>query len=86
MVPIFKYLKNILSSKKINNSWEEKYLAKSFDLYDLERRQREIDNKFGSNRKFQNREIQFFLTLFTLAICGVTENTAYLETWVLTLN
>jgi hypothetical protein len=52
MVPIFKYLKNILSSRKINNSWEEKYLAKSVDLYDLERRQREIDNKFGSNRKF----------------------------------
>ena len=52
MVPIFKHLKNILSSKKINNSWEEKYLAKSVDLYDLERRQREIDNKFGSNRKF----------------------------------
>ncbi|MDA1284194.1 MAG: DUF3563 family protein [Proteobacteria bacterium] len=52
MVPIFKYLKNILSSKKTNNSWEEEYLAKSVDLYDLERRQRELDNKFSYRRKF----------------------------------
>jgi len=52
MVPIFKYLKNILPSKKKDNTWEEKYLAKSVDLYDLERRQRELDNNFSSNHKF----------------------------------
>ena len=44
MVPIFNYLKNILPSKNSQMSLEEKYLSKSVDLYDLERRQKQLDN------------------------------------------
>jgi hypothetical protein len=44
MVTIFKYFRNVLHSKKTQMSFEEKYLSKSVDLYDLERRQKDLDN------------------------------------------
>ena len=49
MTPIFKYFKKIIDLKKQDLSFEEKYLAKSVDLYDLERRQKELDIRNTSN-------------------------------------
>ncbi|MDB9776496.1 DUF3563 domain-containing protein [Alphaproteobacteria bacterium] len=45
MSPIIKYLQKVLDSKKNKLSPEEKYLSKSVDLYDLERRQRELETR-----------------------------------------
>ena len=53
MTPIFKYLQKIIDTKKQNLSLDEQYLAKSVDLYDLERRQRELDNKNATNFNFR---------------------------------
>lgn len=49
MTPILKYLQKIIDTKKQNLSLDEQYLAKSVDLYDLERRQKELDNKNTSS-------------------------------------
>ena len=49
MTPIFKYLQKIIDTKKQNLSLDEQYLAKSVDLCDLERRQKEVDNRNTSN-------------------------------------
>ena len=49
MTPIIKYFQKVLDSKKNDLSSEEKYLSKSVDLYDLERRQRELDTMNTSN-------------------------------------
>lgn len=49
MSTIFKYFQKITDLRKQDLNFEEKYLAKSVDLYDLERRQKELDNKSSSN-------------------------------------
>ncbi|MDA9162675.1 DUF3563 domain-containing protein [Alphaproteobacteria bacterium] len=53
MTPIIKYFQKVLEAKKNELSFEEKYLSKSVDLYDLERRQRELDNKNATNFNFR---------------------------------
>lgn len=55
MTPIIKYFQKIIDSKKNQLSFEEKYLAKSVDLYDLERRQKELDNNSSHNFNFRTR-------------------------------
>ena len=55
MTPIIKYLQKVLVSKKNELSLEEKYLSKSVDLYDLERRQRELDTRNTSNFNYRLR-------------------------------
>jgi hypothetical protein len=53
MIPIVEYFKEILNKKNKQMSWEDKYLAQSVDLYDLERRQKELDYKKSSNFNFR---------------------------------
>tara|TARA_B110000444_G_scaffold64515_1_gene60442 strand:- start:3955 stop:4122 length:168 start_codon:yes stop_codon:yes gene_type:complete len=49
MITIFKYFQKITDLRKQDLNFEEKYLAKSVDLYDLERRQKELDIRNTSN-------------------------------------
>ncbi len=53
MKTIVEYFKEILNKKNKQMSWEDKYLAQSVDLYDLERRQKELDYKNSSNFNFR---------------------------------
>ena len=50
MSNLYKTLKSLIKNSKPNYSVftkkEEQYLSKSVDLIDLERRQKEIDNRF----------------------------------------
>ena len=50
MSDLFKTLRKIIKNSKVNYSKsmkeEELYLTKSADLFDLERRQKEIDSRF----------------------------------------
>ena len=50
MSGLFKTLKQVVRNATINNDDDQKkqeiYLARSSDLFDLERRQKEIDSRF----------------------------------------
>ena len=50
MSDLFKTLKEVIKLSKINSNSiqkrDEQYLAQSNDLFDLERRQKEIDSRF----------------------------------------
>ena len=53
MTPIMTSFQQVLEAKKDELSFEEKYLSKSVDLYDLECSQRELDNKTTTNFNFR---------------------------------
>jgi hypothetical protein len=50
MSDLFKTLKEVIKLSKVNSNSiqkrDEQYLAQSNDLFDLERRQKEIDSRF----------------------------------------